>query len=323
MHVAAKHSIATLFAAAAIFATRAHAADCQLQRIASLTMDFGRDGELLVPTTIGTTPLRMAIATGSSIGDISTKTVDDLHLGIHDIPQSTPMYESNGQRPRYVTVLKSLKLGMQEVTNTIFIVSPASDYDPDSAGLIGYDVLKHFDLDFDFGGNTLNLFSKEHCAGKVVYWTQQPSVDAPIHITKMGTIGVTMTLDGHDVDTAIETDSPTTEMTLTESRAIFGIDEKSPGVETVMLHGQTAYRTHFKTLTLSGVTVVNPLIYLVPDAMGDMARRDMDATKLQDYQGNAPISSPHLSVGLNVLRKLHLYISYDEDKIYATAADAR
>ncbi|HXL98647.1 MAG TPA: hypothetical protein VN932_01870 [Rhizomicrobium sp.] len=82
------------------------------------------------------------------------------------------------------------------------------------------------------------------------------------------------------------------------------------------------YQYRFKRLALSGIAVKNPLIDLVPDAIGEASQRDLDDEKLQGYQGKEAIHTPNLMVGLDVLRHLHLYIAYKEGKIYATAADA-
>jgi hypothetical protein len=60
----------------------------------------------------------------------------------------------------------------------------------------------------------------------------------------------------------------------------------------------------------------------VPDTLGEQSRRDLAEQKLTGYQGATGIRLPHLMLGLNVLRKLHLYIATDEHVLYATAADA-
>src|ERR1700744_2956847 len=41
----------------------------------------------------------------------------------------------------------------------------------DGAGVLGADLLSHFDVDFDFGANKLNLFQPSSCGDRAVYWS--------------------------------------------------------------------------------------------------------------------------------------------------------
>ncbi|HEX3674480.1 MAG TPA: hypothetical protein VHU87_09430 [Rhizomicrobium sp.] len=323
---------ALLFAAAALFANSAEAQDCKLTEMSSLPMGFTSGGHLSVPVTINGTAQNMIVEPGSPIGEVTQKLVDTLGLKVHSLSEATsrnpvmrygPFYLGNGEHAKYMTQIESLTIGMERASYTEFIVNPyLSDDNGALAGALGFDIWNHFDLDFDFGAGKLNLFSPEHCAGKVVYWSPAAYVELSMSQTPTGAIGATMTLDGHDVDATLDVGSDTTIMTLPEARAAYGIDEHSPGVEALTENGQTIYRTHFKTLTLSGIAVTNPEIYLVPDKVGEQARKDVQDQKLNGYQGNEGIAMPHLTVGLNVLRRLHLYVAYEEHKIYATAADA-
>jgi tetratricopeptide (TPR) repeat protein len=64
----------------------------------------------------------------------------------------------------------------------------------------------------------------------------------------------------------------------------------------------------FKTLDLEGASVSTPEIRLVPNA---------------ESQIMGESGQPKLILGMNILRQLHLYISFKEHLIYATAATAR
>ncbi len=49
----------------------------------------------------------------------------------------------------------------------------------DFGGILGSEMLRNVDVDFDFSANKVNLFSPDHCAGNVVYW-QTPTVPVAI-----------------------------------------------------------------------------------------------------------------------------------------------
>jgi Aspartyl protease len=314
---------ALLFAAAALFASSAAAQDCKLTEMSSLPMSFDGDGSLLVPVSIDGTAHKMAVVPGASFGAVTQTLVDALSLKAQPITRTRGIYFGGDERPKTFVTIPSLKLGMEEATYTAFVVDPTiTSDDPALAGVIGADILKHFDLDFDFAAGKFNLFSPDHCEGKVVYWSPAAYVEAPMQTTATGSIGVTMTLDGHDVAATLDAGSTGTQMTLREAAAVFGIDEHSPNVETFTKNGRTGYRAHFKSLSISGITVLNPEIYLVEDKLGEQVRKELEDEKLNGYQGNSGLITPHLVVGLNVLRHLHLYVAYKEHKIYATAADA-
>ena len=63
---------------------------------------------------------------------------------------------------------------------------------------------------------------------------------------------------------------------------------------------------HFRTLTFGGVEVINPLFVLKPGPSG--AHRVGAA------------NSPDITIGMNVLRKLHLYFAFGERLLYVSAA---
>ena len=83
---------------------------------------------------------------------------------------------------------------------------------------------------------------------------------------------------------------------------IFEFDGKSPLLQpdTDPDLGGRIYRYPFKSLTFGGVAIDNPDIVLVPDA-----------------QSRFP-GGHRFVLGMNILRRLHLYIAYREKKLYVT-----
>ncbi len=85
--------------------------------------------------------------------------------------------------------------------------------------------------------------------------------------------------------------------------------DQSPqaGTETVTVTGWRQQH-RFHALTFGGVTVMNPLFVLKP-APADAHRA-------------GAAQSPDITIGMNVLRKLHLYFAFGERMLYVSAAQA-
>ena len=62
-------------------------------------------------------------------------------------------------------------------------------------------------------------------------------------------------------------------------------------------------------MTFGGVKVVNALFVLKPTALGA-------------HRVGAP-NSPDITIGMNVLRRLHLYFAFGERMLYVSAAASR
>jgi hypothetical protein len=74
-------------------------------------------------------------------------------------------------------------------------------------------------------------------------------------------------------------------------------------------------------MTFDTVTVTNPKFVIYPNLIGtrdpnNSERTDNRARRVDDSFGGG------ISVGMDVLRKLHLYVAYGENKVYITPASA-
>jgi hypothetical protein len=73
-------------------------------------------------------------------------------------------------------------------------------------------------------------------------------------------------------------------------------------------------------LSFGGITVSNPHMVIYPDLMG---KRDYDNTTLTGSMiAHADDGmQDELLIGMDVLRQLHVYIAYGEQKLYITPPD--
>jgi hypothetical protein len=311
-------------------ATGARAQTCSLMQMASLDMTVLPNGTFAVPVSINGGQHLFRVDTSAIFTTLVDKAAQKLALKQYPV-ERLEMYDVGGRMHITYVDADSFKLGNNEAKHFHLMVSPVQqDMPPEVDGRLGPDMLSLFDVELDFAAKKMNLFSQDHCPGKVVYWTRGGYAELPFHQTG-GPINVvqhiqfTMTLDGHDILTDLSTESDTTWLRHKAAWQFFDIDENSPGVErspTLSEVGQI-YRKRFELLQLGGVTVQNPMVDIVPDQAENSFKMTHSEKSRDDPVYGTLVRPESLSLGMNVIGKLHLYIAYKEHKIYVTAADAK
>jgi hypothetical protein len=179
-------------------------------------------------------------------------------------------------------------------------------------------MLNRVDLDLDFGGNTINLISADHCAGSVLYW--KPDVSGALDMTRVGLNGkykVPVTMDGHSFDAVLDTSQPFSNMPAGVAKNVFDLTASSPDMQRLGIQNQTGdavFRHAFAKLTFGGVTITNARFNIVPDNTNKNIR-------LTDERNRRALGvSLPITIGMNVLRHLHVYFAYRESRVYLSAA---
>jgi predicted aspartyl protease len=299
-------SLVALFLAAVATQASAEERKCELLETAELPMSTDLSGRVNVPMTIGGQTVHLMIDTAGYVSTLTRYTVTT--LGMHPESAFRPLETYYGGEivNQFVTA-HDIMLGHLKASAFMFFVMSNSRASPDIGGTLSPDVLRAYDADFDFAGGTFRLFSKEHCEGAVVYWTKGPFGRVVFRGDDSGHMVVPVMLDGKEMRAAIDTGAADTVASLDRVEDTFDFSEKSPGM--TLIPGRPAdrprYRYPFKTLTFDDITVNNPDITLVPDSQSKMNRSDSD-----------------IIVGMNVIRRLHLYIAYGEKTLYVTPATA-
>jgi predicted aspartyl protease len=194
---------------------------------------------------------------------------------------------------RQVTDVSEFGLGRLKSPNTPFMVLNEAAI---SDGLLGADFLYYFDLDFDFAKAKLNLISPDHCKGKVVYWSKGDYGVVPFEYDTQRKIALSVVLDGKKLNAVLDTGASVTVMSLETAASLFDWDEDD------IVKGRQ--KPVFASMAFGSVVISHPAITLVSDK---------ESVLLGSRQ-------PKMIIGMDVLRRLHLYISYKEKMIYVTPA---
>jgi predicted aspartyl protease len=335
-----KPILGSLALAVLIQNSAALAEDCgPLQLITSVNL-IPQGARFLVPVTINNNPAKMLVDTGGGITSINSGATEG--LGLHPIDGARiQLLDSMGNVSKKYVGLDSFAIGGLKTNRIEFMVAPDSGNNGEIAGALAGDVMSLYDLELDFSAGKLNLFSQKHCPGKVIYWRHDGVAQVPFtlqrptgnnsrtgfttYVDRGAHIWVPVLLDGKPFHAMIDTGSSRSTISANTAKFILGVSAESPGSTPLgSVDGDpkhVAYSHTFSTLTFDGVAVSNPHFVVTPDLIGDKdpnnsSRTDTRTRRIDDY------ISIDLTVGMEVLRKLHLYAAFGERNLYITPASA-
>lgn len=317
----------TLAAAFALFAaaTPAVAQDCSLKKMATFDIAKAKSGAVTIPVTLNGTPENMYLYLGGAHSELGADAAVALALNPQRIENGATGYTNSGKAIDHYVMISDLMMGQVGIHHSEFVIVPPENREDNVAGAIGPDVLHNFDVDLDFGAGKINLFSPDHCPGKVVYWTAD-YVAIPLKVAAGGRMYVPIELDGHGLLALLDVTSRFSALNAKTAALVYGIDEKSPGIERISdakPDDPVQYRYRFKSLSLNGVEVKNPPVLLFSDT-GEVElkrhanRMDLDSATV----GATELDVPRFAIGLDVLTKLHVYMANGEKTLYLSAAGA-
>ena len=276
-----------------------------------------------IPVTIGSSPRRLLVDTGSFQSIVTKRTVRELNLPTTVAIAGARARVVSGATSDTMAQLPSITIGNLHQEKVYFFVLPGAD-DPNNTvappfdGILGQDLFQKVDVDLDYGTDRLALVSQDHCPGNVVYWTPPgPVAVIPFEIDQGGHIILQVELDGKRVRGFFDTGASNTNLSLQVAQKLFTLDVNAPDVEKVgELRGKSIaniYRHRFRSITFGGVAVSNPSIDLLPASIGGGPQSPPTGSLIREDQVD-------MLIGMSVISKLHVYIANRERKLYVTAA---
>jgi hypothetical protein len=274
--------------------------------------------EVFVPVSLQGQRKFMLLDTGGALDEITPQTAAVLALRSYRTP-TLRFYDLRGNYVDHATVVPSFAIGNLVGHNVNFVVGP--DYlfagRPDIAGILGPGILRFYDVAVDFGARTFALISPDHCAGKVVYWPAKTVAIVPIDVLKAsGHIVVPVTLDGRSINAMLDTGAYTT--VLSTSAAENALRLHIPYMYRFQ-HRVMPYQHRFPALDFGGVAVANPVVDILPGLGRGPRLPSATGTRIADGETER---LPDMLIGMDILRHLHLYIAYREQKLYITPSSA-
>lgn len=222
-----------------------------------------------------------------------------------------PIYDAHGRMFHSMAEADHFTLGSMQTDHLQFVVTDLPQ--PGSGGILSAGFFRKYDIDLNFAARRFNMFAPGHCEGRVVYWRAPGVARLPFRF-KNGRIIVRVTVDGREMDAAIDTGSPRSELQFDDPDSFFYLNSKSAGV---MREADGNLGHDFGVMSFNGVAITHPHLVLThAAAMGGMDSGAQTGTLLRNV-GNTSMQ-PALTIGTDLLRLLHVYIAFNERMIYVT-----
>jgi len=273
----------------------------------------------------------MLLDTADTLSEITPEAADAMHLSRRLM--HIRHYNRAGEYSKEAVDVGPFQLGVLSTPSIELVVSPSQHLFGKSGdqivGILAPNVLMKYDVDVDFGSGKLNLISPDHCEGKVIYWPAKAIAVVPIkvegtssRVSEQGKIIIPVTIDGQHLDALLDTGAAASVLDREAAESNFGL--KMGSADTPYAHdmfgkpGVAVYRHKFQSLDFEGIAIQNLDIDILPNfATGQLSMGPDVGSRLA---ASDAVEVPELVIGMNVLRHLHLYISYAEKKLYITPA---
>jgi len=298
----------------------ARADDCgPLKQLNTVDLVAGPN-RALVPVSINGIPKLFLLDTGGDVSQINGEVADELKLVQHDA--NVKLLDMYGHASSKMVRIEKFTIGRQNGEYINMAIDPDPNFGVGTryVGIFAPDLMGNYDVEIDFGTYKMNYFSSDHCEGHVVYWPHAALAVTPMTFHRRH-IRLSVKVDGKDLMAEIDTGATNTTMMAGAAKRLFDIVPETPGNVPLNSQGMAAaFGRIFSTLDFEGVAVKNPHIIIVPDLIGTKdpnngMRTDTRAKMVDDIEDRAD-----MLIGMDVLKKLRLYIAFGENKLYISEA---
>jgi hypothetical protein len=307
---------------------KSSASNCYLKQRASLDLEIDPTSrEIGVPVSVDGVNALMRLQIGNSLSLVFRGAANEFQLARRKLPEGVYVID-HGKRITESALLKNFYLGDAHYSKVELEVAeePGGDKatrykDLPLLGVLGLDVLSVGDFELNIAARKLILYSPDHCPGNVVYWTKNYS-EIPYTVDPVGTIVFPMELDGKHLDAKFANTFALTLIDSNITRSVYGFDETSPGMEQADAAGDGRQAT-FRAMSITGVglNISNAKVMLFKGnrACGKRKYRvnSVNTIGYESCQGVAP-----LTIGMDILSKLRIYVSTKEKILYLSNAEA-
>ncbi|MEY4878807.1 MAG: hypothetical protein RJB62_275 [Pseudomonadota bacterium] len=289
---------------------------CTAQEMLELELFYDSVGRPIVPVSLDGRERYFLIDTGGAISTIDRGPAEAWGLDFEEA--GTWLMDVTGARSDQMVVIGEFLIGPLRSEEHALILSPGlpgEDSEKHFIGTISPDILQAYDVEFDFGRGFFHLYEPGHCAGNVVHWPHERLTVIPFEMNHAGHIAFPVTLDGIEMTAIVDTGAQYSTLNRDIAEADLGMDFSDETLEAVGTIGEEndlVYRHTFEQLTLNGLEINEPVMTILPDLIVS------DTDQLMGLRSGLRL--PDLIIGMSVLSRLHLYIAYDEKRLYVTEA---
>ena len=308
-----------------------------------------------VPVEINGKPKNFLLSVGTSASTVSPATVSELKLieGIKrtETFQNGPAMQSEANTNRDVNVGGTISVTMVDVRNSAgkdgrprvnvpsFTIGGATGKNLSFAvasdaeiaksapydGILTGDFFKQYDIELDFTAMKLRYLTANTCSDphQIVFWPHKEVAIIPIDMVD-GKIEVQVDIGAHKINAILDTASPRTIMRRDVAENTVGLKADTPQMVAVpgLRDGNDmqVYTATFPQIVFAGgVTALNVPALIQVNGMTHNLHKEAILGSRAQFKADPRI--PALTLGMDVLRQLHLYVVYGQKSIYMTAAE--
>jgi predicted aspartyl protease len=278
----------------------AYAQSCELKQIGSLDFQKGEGGGVVVPVTIAGRDAKMKLDTGAFHSHLNEDFAQDLEGERRTLTLASGFYftDAAGEELRRYIKVKSVGIGaFKSGQSADFLISSRR---LGGDGLLGLNILKNFDVEIDFAKEKVIFYLPNDCKSPV-HWAKE-WVELPFSKRFRHPL-IKVNVDGKMVTALVDTGADVTVIADKTAESLLGKGEALGQARALLaISGETisARKARFKSLSVQGIAIYDPEIYV-----SQFPKRDT-------FQ---------MVLGLDKLKALHLYFAFEQDKLFATAAD--
>ena len=312
-----------------LFAGNAFAQACTKPLALSneLQMESSNGGPSTIPVKLNGIDQKLTLATAGTTTQISQDTAKTLKLETRRSDITLPDDVGNASRVDEVTIA-DFSMGRLHGTNVKWPISPAGGFGgrgggDDAAGKFSLNYMRVYDVDADFGNDKLRFFNQDHCPGGVMYW-KAPGVAGVVPITiDNGRVTVPVMVNGKAIKGVIDTAARSSSIRRVVAERVLGVELGGPKAPLAPGgFGGQSYTLTADTLTFGPLKLENIAFNVRPDINADGGKDPAQAQRLKKAGIDYEMASPEVVIGMDTLRKLHIYLAFGENKLYVTQSDS-
>lgn len=271
---------------------------------------------------IGTNPMEISQAAVAELGlPDADSSLDPIPVALFDVKGSEAAFR------RHVRIA-SFTIGDATGQHLAFAIAKdpqmgrAKPYD----GVMTGDLFRQYDVELDFARNKLTYLTPTNCAdpNQVAYWPHASAASIPMTVLN-GKILVEVSIAGHAIPAVIDTSSPHTVMRRDIAELMLGLKSDTPDMmpdgDVRDGVGMQVYRHTFAQIFFAGgVTALNVPALIQANSMFHDPHRAPVLGQRATFVADPRQRLPALTLGMDVLQQLHLYVARGQQTLFVTSA---
>jgi predicted aspartyl protease len=292
----------------------AEPSQCKMAKVADLPVRFERN-RVLVPVAVNGRAGWFLIDTGSFTTAMFPGGASA--FGLRPFSGRGEYWGIGGGGTINLVVLDSFELsGVKVKGMRMAVVGHGGS--PAFAGILGRDVLDHYDLEFDLADKAVRLWTPKDCGRQsLAYWTKDPG-GAPLREDGQGgEYRVKLALNGKDVDATLDSGAVTTIVTPAVASEA-GVRDQDFEQQALDMGGLGAQRVATRVARFATVAIGTETVQHARLQVADMFKADTREETGHLIPQRVNVDLPVMLLGADFLRSHRVLIAPDQHLLYFT-----